>query len=127
MNTSRTKAMEVGTAKSEYNWKKTYFMPLFWQRMDKSMGMIANNCSFHGWNWYLKVSKSWKKVLVSLVLNCVFTWVMCECLIRMFNLYYSLNNISASEKENLFKEHPYPKLTLCHPILFNGKLLNGKL
>ena len=64
MDKSRTKVMEVGSAKYDNQLRRPSFISLLWQSYDKSMGMFANNSSFHGWNWYLKVSNAWKKVLV---------------------------------------------------------------
>ena len=125
MDKSRTKVMEVGSAKYDNQLRRPSFISLLWQSYDKSMGMFANNSSFHGWNWYLKVSIPWSKFLVSVALNCICIVVFCQCWIRMFNLYDSLENISASEKEKSFKNHSYPKLTLCHPSFFNRKLLEG--
>ena len=128
MNITRAniKVRDDSSVKFENKLTRPSFMSLFWQRWDKNNARIANNCSFHGWNWYLKVSKIWKKILVSLLIHGFFTCVMYGCLVRIFDLYKSLNNVSASEKENSFKERPYPRLTLCHPSFFNRNLLKGK-
>ena len=128
MNITRAniKVRDDSSVKFENKLTRPSFMSLFWQRLDKNTARMANNCSFHGWNWYLKVSNTWEKILVFLIMIVFCNWVMYGCLVRICDLYNSLNNVSASEKENSFKERPYPRLTLCHPSFFNRNLLKGK-
>ena len=113
MTKTQTKVMDIS------------FISLFWQILDKRLETIASNSSVHGWNWYLKASKVWKKVLVIVPLNILFAYVCYACSVRIYDLYDSLDNVSASQKEKFFEHHTYPKLTLCHPSFFNKNLLQG--
>ena len=125
MTKTQTKVMDIDSAKPENQLKRQSFISLFWQISDKRLETIARNGSVHGWNWYLKASKVWKKVLVNIPLQILFFYVCYACSVRLYDLYDSLDNVSASQKEKFFEQHTYPKLTLCHPSFFNKNLLQG--
>ena len=110
MNKTQTEVMDIGSAKSENQLKRTSFISLFWQVLDKSFETIARNCSAHGWNWYLKANKVWKKVLVIVPLHVLFVYVCYECSVRFYDLYDSLENVSASQKKSSSSNTPIPNL-----------------
>ena len=126
MTKTQTKVMDIDSAKPENKLKRPSLIALFWASQDKHLETVARNCSVHGWNWYLKASKIWKKVLVIVPLLMLFLYVCYACSVRLYDLYDSLDNVSASQKEKFFEQHTYPKLTLCHPSFFNKNLLQGR-
>ena len=125
MTKTQKKVMDIGSAEPENQLRRPSFISLFWQILDKRLETVARNISVHGWNWYLKASKVWKKVLVIVPLQILCVYVCYACSVRIYDLYDSLDNVSASQKEKFFEQHTYPKLTLCHPSFFNKNLLQG--
>ena len=125
MTKTQTKVMDIDSAKPENQLKRPSFISLFWASQDKHLETVARNCSVHGWNWYLTASKVWEKVLVIVPLQILCVYVCYACSVRIYDLYDSLDNVSASQKEKFFEQHTYPKLTLCHPSFFNKNLLQG--
>ena len=87
--------------------------------------IFAENCSMHGWHWYTKVNNLWSKFAVWFFVSIIFWLTSSLCAKRAWLFYNTMDNESASQRQNSYGHHSFPNITICHPKYFNKNMLEG--